>query len=138
MSAPTIRPDKIRLAQAAIITHTVVGFLHSAAHQMLGVQASPAQLVFIITVIMVAPLVAGILLWKRLKTEGAGLLIVSMAGSLIFGVFNHFVSLSPDHVSQVAALPQKNWALVFQLTAALLALVEMFGIWAGILVLRKV
>lgn len=131
-------PGDIRLVLATIIAHAVVGAFHSAAHQILGVQVSLGQLIYIILVIMLAPLVAGLLLWKRLRTEGAALLICSLAGSLIFGVFNHFVMNTPDHVSHVANLPQKNWVFVFQITAVLLTLVEAFGIWAGMRTLNKV
>lgn len=127
----------IRLALAAVIAHAVVLSLHAAAHQILGVEASQAQLFFIVIVIMVAPLAAGLLLWRRM-TAGAALMVCSMAGSLIFGVYNHFVAISPDHVSHVARLPQKSWAIIFQITAALLALVEAFGVWAGLRTLKKV
>lgn len=85
---------------------------------------------------MLAPLAAGLLLWKRMKTAGALLLAASMAGSLIFGVYNHFVALSPDHVSHVGLLPQKFWALIFQITAVLLVLIEATGIWAGMRTLK--
>jgi hypothetical protein len=138
MRGETSAPDGLRLALSMIIVHAVVVSLHSAAHQALGVQASPLQLIYIVLVIMLAPLVAGLLLWKSLKTAGALLLVCSLAGSLIFGIFNHFIAISPDHVKSVAALPQKGWAFVFQITAALLALVEAFGIWAGIGLLKKV
>jgi Na+/proline symporter len=130
-------PAAIRFALAMIITHAAVGFLHSAAHLILGVQASQAQLFFIVIIIMLAPPVAGLLLWKGMRTTGALLLACSMAGSLIFGVYNHFMALSPDHVSNVGALPQKFWAFIFQITAALLAFVEAVGIWAGIRLLKK-
>lgn len=86
---------------------------------------------------MLAPLVAGLLLMKRMRAIGALLLACSMAGSLLFGVYNHFVLISPDHVSHVGALPQKFWAFIFQMTAALLALVEALGIWAGIRMLKS-
>jgi uncharacterized membrane protein len=138
MNGETSMPNEIRLALATIIVHAVVVSLHAAAHQILGVQASLVQLIYIVLVIMVAPLAAGLLLWKGLKTEGAALLVCSLMGSLIFGVFNHFVMNTPDHVSHVGELPQKSWALVFQITAALLALVEAFGIWAGMRALNKV
>jgi hypothetical protein len=138
MKAEKAEPDGLRLALLIIIIHAVVGSLHAAAHQVLGVELSLLQLIYIILVIMLAPLAAGILFWKRLKTEGGALLVCSLAGSLIFGVFNHFVGMSPDHVSRVAELPQKSWAFVFQITALLLALVEAFGIWAGLRVLKSV
>jgi hypothetical protein len=138
MSAHTLKSDPVRLAMATIIAHVAVVALHSAAHQILGVQASPVQLLFIVIVIMLAPLVAWLLLWKSRRTTGALLLAGSMAGSLIFGVYNHFIAISPDHVAEVTHLPQQNWALIFQITAALLALIEAFGIWAGIRILSRV
>jgi Na+/proline symporter len=128
----------VRLALFFVVAHFAVVSLHSAAHQVLGVQASQLQLVFIVAVIIVAPLVAGLLLWKERHAAGALLLVSSMVGSLIFGVYNHFVAISPDHVSHVGGLPQKNWAFIFQATAFLLALVEAFGIWAAIRALKKV
>ena len=130
-------PNALRLAIATIIAHAVVGALHAAAHQILGVEVSSTQLIFIVTVITLAPLVAAVLLWKRVKTFGAMLMICSIAGSLVFGVYNHFMASSPDHVSHVARLPQKTWTIIFQITAALLALIEAFGIWAGRRTLKK-
>jgi hypothetical protein len=128
----------LRLALAAIIAHAVVLSFHSAAHQILGVEASPAQLIYIVVVIMAAPIVACILLWKRLMIIGAWLLVCSLAGAFVFGIFHHFVAISPDHISRVAELPQHNWVILFQVTAALLAGVEAFGIWAGRRILSKV
>lgn len=127
----------IKFAMVTIVAHAAVGSLHAAAHQTLGVELSPLQLLFILAVIMLAPLIAALLLWKRMTATGATLLAGSMAGSLIFGVYNHFVAISPDHVSHVGAMPQKFWALIFQITAALLTLVEALGIWAGIRLLKN-
>jgi hypothetical protein len=137
MEGETSTLKEFRPVLAIIVVHAIVGSLHATAHQILGIQLSQAQLIYIVVIIMLAPLAAGILFLKRLKTEGAALLVCSMAGSLIFGVFNHFVMNTPDHVSHVAALPQKSWAIVFQITAVLLALTEAFGIWAGMRALNK-
>lgn len=137
MKGETSRDDGLRLALWAAFIHTVVGVLHGAAHQALGVELSWLQLIYIVPVIFLAPLVAGLLLWKKLKNEGAALLFISLVGSLIFGVFNHFLAISPDHVSRVAELPQESWVFVFQISAVLLALSEAFGIWAGWRVLKK-
>jgi hypothetical protein len=43
-----------------------------------------------------------------------------MAASLVFGVVNHFLLASPDHVSHVA----QQWRTLFATTAVLLALTE--------------
>ena len=43
--------------------------------------------------------------------------------SLVFGVVNHFLLESPDHVAQVAA----QWRVLFGTTAVLLAVTEALG-----------
>lgn len=127
-----------RLALAAVAAHAAVVALHSAAHEILGVKASPAQLVFIVAVIIVAPLIAGLLIWRGKEKAGALLLACSMVGSLAFGVFYHFVADTADHVSHVALMSPAGWAVVFQATALLLSLIEAFGAWAGWSVLKRV
>ena len=114
-----------------IIAHALVSALHGAAHQRLDVPLSPSQKLFVVVVIIVLPLVAGLLLWKKQHLSGALLLLGSMAGSLVFGVYNHFVASSPDHVSHVAIAATGGWVTVFQVTAALLAVVEAFGCLIG-------
>jgi hypothetical protein len=131
------RSNIVRFALAAVVAHAAVGVLHAAAHQVLGVETSMAQQVFILAVIFVAPLVAGLLLWKKRTRAGAALLAGSMAGSLAFGVYYHFIADSPDHVAHVALMSPAGWAIVFQATALLLVLTEAGGICAGALALRK-
>lgn len=126
-----------RLALASITAHAFIVALHAAAHQILGVAATQPQTVFIVVFIMVAPIAAGVLLWRGLDAAGSAVLLVSMTGSLIFGVYYHFVLDSPDHVSHVSAMSPASWASVFQLTALLLALTEALGVYAGLLLLKN-
>ena len=137
MAQKVNRSNAVRFALYAVVAHAAVLVAHSTAHEILGVKASPAQLVFIVAIIIVAPLVAGLLFWKRKEKAGALLLICSMIGSLVFGVYYHFVADTTDHVSHVARMTPFGWAVVFQLTAFLLALIEAFGAWAGWSVLKK-
>ena len=127
----------IRVALAAIVAHAAVGAVHGAAHQVLGVEISTAQLVFIVTVIFVAPLAAGLLLLRGRTRAGAALLACAMVGSFAFGVYYHFINDSPDHVAHVSRLSPAGWAIIFQATALLLALTEAAGAWAGAVALRK-
>ncbi len=120
-----------------VIAHAAVATLHGAAHQTLGVELSTSQSLFVIVVIAVAPVLAGLLLWKKHGTAGAVMLAISMAGSLVFGVYNHFVTLSPDHVSHVAAMSNSAWVTVFQATALLLPLTELAGTVVGLLLLKR-
>lgn len=115
-----------------IVIHALVSTLHGAAHQTLGVKLSLLQTLFVAVVITISPILAGILLWKGVTRIGAILLVCSMTGSLIFGVYNHFVAISPDHVLHLAITTSKNWVWIFQSTAVLIAVIEAFGIWIGI------
>lgn len=123
-------------ALAVVVFHFVVVVLHSIAHEVLAVKATPAQLAFIIPVIIVAPVVAG-LMRRRLEKSGMVLLTASMVGSFVFGVYYHFVADTIDHVAHVAHLQPVFWSQMFQVTAYLLAVSEMFGAMVGLIWLAR-
>lgn len=127
----------IRFALTIIVVHLAVSTLHGTAHKILGVHLSVLQSLFVIIVIAIAPLLAGVLLWKRKSAAGAVVLLLSMVGALVFGVYNHFVEISSDHVSQVSALSHGVWVPIFQVTAFLLAPVEALGALAAMLLLKS-
>ena len=137
MRARASTTSDLRITLALILAHAAVVALHSAAHLILNVQASPSQTIFIVAIIMSAPVLSYVLLWRKVKTIGALLLASSMMGSFVFGVYNHFIAISPDHVSHVAMMSPASWAIVFQVTAVLLALTEAVGIGVGALMLKR-
>jgi hypothetical protein len=51
-----------------------------------------------------------------------------MTGSLLFGILYHFVIHSNDHIFH---LPASRWKFPFQITAVLLAITELSGLWIG-------
>jgi hypothetical protein len=118
----------------AVLAHLVVMMFHGQAHDKLAVGLSPWQNIYVLTVIAIAPLVAMLLLWTRYARPGLVVLVVSMAGSLIFGVIYHFIVVSPDHVSH---LPPGDAQGLFRMTAVLLMLTELFGVVVGLLGLRS-
>jgi len=61
-----------------------------AARRELGVESGPAALLLVISVILLCPLFAMVLLWASQKRLGLIFLTVSMAASLVFGLYNHF------------------------------------------------
>jgi hypothetical protein len=126
-----------RYAILLILIHALVAALHGAAHVRLYVQLSLSQNIFVVVVITVLPLVAGLLIWKKRNLSGAGVLLCSMTGALFFGVYNHFVSSSPDHVSHVAVMSPAEWVIVFQVTALLLVLIEASGCLIGLWMLKS-
>lgn len=57
-----------------------------------------------------------------------------MAASLIFGVVNHFIIDSPDHISHIAA----PWSRLFAITAVLLMLTELLGLVIALRLIKTV
>jgi hypothetical protein len=49
-------------------------------------------------VILLAPFVAVGLVWTRFATLALWLFLVAMSASLLFGVYHHFVLVSPDNI----------------------------------------
>jgi hypothetical protein len=106
----------------AVLVHTAVSLVHGAAHVEAGVPLSRPAALFVFVVILAGPL-AGLALTWNARRSGAWLIAVTMFGSLIFGVVNHFVVASPDHVAHVSG----PWQPLFATTAILLALIEVLG-----------
>lgn len=122
------------LSSVFVLAHLVVSIVHGQAHGRLAVGLSNWQNIYVMTVILIAPLVAMILIWTRYARPGFLLLVISMAGSLIFGVAYHYIVISPDHVSH---LPPGDAQDLFRTTALLLMLTELFGVGIGLLGLRE-
>ena len=123
-------------ALLVVAIHFVVVVLHSNAHQTLPVNATPAQLAFIVPVIVVAPVVAAILLAK-FERAGMVLLTASMLGSFLFGIYYHFVADTIDHVAHVAHREPLFWSQMFLITSYLLAITEAAGFAVGLIWLLR-
>jgi hypothetical protein len=111
-----------------ITLHLVVNVVHATAHTRLHIDMNLWQTVFILVVIIVLPLVAGFLLWRR-SNGGFLLLLVSMLGALLFGGYYHFIAKGADNV---ATQGFHSWVRPFQITAVLLALIEAAGASTGL------
>ena len=118
----------------AVLAHLAVSILHGQAHTRLGVALSNWQQFYVLTVIVVAPLVALALSFTRYAVAGLWLVLASMLGSLIFGGVYHYLIISPDHVSH---LPPGDARGMFRVTALLLLVTETFGVAVAAMALRK-
>ncbi len=116
------------LATLAVLSHAAVSWLHGMAHKDLGVGLALWERIFVDIVILGAPVVALILIWTPLKRCGYLVLALSMAGALLFGVYHHYMAISPDHV---AHLPPGDAQTMFKITAALLVATEALGAAVG-------
>jgi hypothetical protein len=117
---------------AVILGHLIISMAHGAAHAQAQVPLSRAATLFVYIVILAGPLIGLVLTWPA-ERIGGWLIALTMVGSLVFGVINHFVLASPDHVAQVA--PQ--WRPLFTTTAILLVVTEVLGAVLAIRLLRK-
>lgn len=119
----------------AVLAHLVVNLLHGNAHTSLGVGLSSWQTVYVLSVILLAPLLALVLSFTRYLRAALWLLLLSMLGSLIFGFLYHYIIISPDHV---AHLPVGGARGLFRTTALLLLVTEALGVVVAGITLRTV
>jgi hypothetical protein len=121
-----------RWLAAAVLTHLVVAFVHGTAHAQAHVPLSPAANLFVLIVILAGPLVGLVLTWPA-ERLGSWVIAMTLAGSFVFGLVNHFVFASPDHVAHVAP----EWRTLFTATAILLAVTEGLGSGLAIRLARE-
>lgn len=112
-----------------VVFHFIVVGVHGIAHQIIPVPISALQYLFIVLIITLAPVVAVVMLQNNFSKTGAVLLLCSMLGALIFGIYNHFIVISPDHISQI---PATSWGQTFKITTVLLAFSETLGVVIGL------
>jgi hypothetical protein len=124
-------------AISVVLIHLAVSLVHGLAHSRLGIGLNAAQAIFVGTVITLAPLVAGYLLWTNKLRVGGAMLAASMAGALVFGVYYHFIASGADNVHHQFPLGPANWKERFDQTAVEIAGLEVLGIILGFIVVLK-
>jgi hypothetical protein len=105
-----------------VVAHLAASLVHGAAHGGAHVTMSAASNLFVWVVILAGPAAGLAISWRAARIGGL-IVALTMAGSLVFGVANHFVFESPDHISHVA----EPWRRLFGTTAVLLAITEALG-----------
>ena len=109
---------------AAVIVHLVASLWHGSAHTHLGIELSTQQTLFIYLVIIIAPVIAGILVWTRCVSIGLWVFFLAMLGSFLFGVYHHYVLVSPDNISHLPpGTPQAHSRFIT--SAGLIALIDL-------------
>ena len=114
---------------AIVVAHLLVNIAHGLAHRELQVGLDPPASIFVIVVVLVCPLLALALVWSAKRRLGLILLSLSMFGSLLFGLYHHFLVASPDHIH---SQPSGGWGTTFVLTAYLLLITESIGTYVGV------
>ncbi len=118
-----------KYATAIVVAHLLVNIVHGLTHRELRVGLAPLASIFVTVVVLVFPLIATVLLWTAKKRLGLILLSLSMFGSLLFGLYHHFLAVSPDYVH---SQPSGGWGTTFVLTAYLLLITEAIGTYVGV------
>jgi len=118
-----------RLVIVLVALHAAVLLVHDAAHRDLGVHLNTWQTIFAYLVIVAAPVLAALLLFTAYRRLGFALLAISMLSALIFGLYDHYILVSPDHVSH---LPGGESQGLFRATAAAMGILELAGVGLGV------
>jgi hypothetical protein len=87
-----------KYVSAIVVVHLLVNIVHGLAHRELRVGLDPPASIFVTVVVLVCPLLAMALVWSAKRRLGLILLSLSMFGSLLFGLYRHFLVANPDHV----------------------------------------
>jgi hypothetical protein len=122
------------IATLLVVLHLAVVMVHGQAHQQLHIDPSVWQRVFIVTVILVGPLLATVLLWTRFRKIGYVVLLATMAGSLVFGLAYHFLVHGSDNALE---LQSGHWESLFGNTAVWLAVTEAAAVVCSALALKR-
>lgn len=129
-----MRSKATAFALVMIVVHTAVSMVHGNAHEHLAIGLSIFQQAFAAIFVLMIPLVAAILLFRRWRRVAGALLAVSMAADFFFGIYNHFLVAGHDNFFETSAA---GWGGTFRWTVVFLAVTEAAGCWAGALVWKE-
>lgn len=118
------------LITGLVALHLVATLWHGSAHTALAITLPPEKNLFIYVVILLAPLGAAALVWTRYLTAGLWVFTVSMLGALLFGVYHHYVLVSPDNIGHLPPGSPEAHAQFID-SAALIGLLELASALAG-------
>ena len=107
-----------------VAVHLAASLWHGSAHTRLAIDLPPEKTLFVFVVILIAPIVAALLVWTRYISIGLWVLFLSMLGSLFFGVYHHYLLMSPDHIRHLpAGSPEAHSQFIT--SAGMIALLEL-------------
>lgn len=118
------------IVTALVIVHLAASLWHGNAHTHLGIELSMKQNIFVYLVIIIAPIIAAILVWTHKVSMGLWVFFLSMLGSFLFGVYYHYLFVSPDNISHLPPGPQQSHSH-FITSAGLIALIELVSALYG-------
>ena len=111
--------------------HLIATLWHGDAHTRLAIELPPEKTAFVLLVILVAPIVAAALVWTRFAHVGLWVFVISTLGALLFGVYHHYVMVSPDNVAHLPAGNPGHHSQ-FISSAAVIAFLELVSVVYGL------
>ena len=116
-----------------VAIHLIATLWHGGAHTDLSIYLPPLKNLYVYIVILAAPIVGAILAWTRFARLGSLVFALAMLGALLFGVYHHYILISPDNIAHLPAGSAEAHSQ-FISSAALIALIELssalFGFFA--------
>jgi hypothetical protein len=107
-----------------VIVHLIASLWHGSAHTHLGIELSTEQALFIYIIVIIAPVVAAILVCTRYALTGLWVFFLSMLGSFLFGVYQHYMLVSPDNINHLPTSTPESHSH-FIASAGVIAVVEL-------------
>lgn len=120
-----------------VAVHLVASLWHGNLHTQLSVSLSPKQTLFVLVVILLAPIVAAALVWTRYALSGVWVFFLSMLGSFLFGVYHHYVMVSSDNINFLPGTDSSSHHQ-FALSAGVIAMLELASALYGAFCLGRV
>jgi hypothetical protein len=112
------------LITGLVAVHLAASLWHGNAHTRLAIYLPAEKTLFIIIVILIAPIVAAALVWTRYISIGLWVFFLSMLGGFLFGAYHHFLLVSPDNIHHLpAGSPEMHSQFI--ISAGVIALMEL-------------
>ena len=118
------------------VLHLLSALWHGEAHALIEVQLSGLQNLYVLLVVLAAPVAGVVLLWSRFQYVGLWLFALSMMGACVFGVYHHYILVSPDNIAHLPAASADAHTQFIQ-SAAVITIVELGSALLGFFALGQ-
>jgi hypothetical protein len=119
-----------------VVIHLIASLWHGDAHTVLDISLPGLKNLFVYVVIVAGPIAGAALIWTRHFALGAGLVAVSMVGALVFGVYHHYILISPDNIAHLPVGPADAQTQFID-SAAFIAITELVTALLAVFVLGR-
>jgi len=89
------------LLTLSVFLHLGGNIWHGDAHEILEIALPGFKMAFVVIVILIGPISGTALIWTNHSILGCWITGCSMAGSVLFSVYHHYVLISIDNVDHL-------------------------------------